>query len=356
MKNISTAPNLILAQQSYDLVTKKYVEDQTVEFDLAPGRVIKELVFKIHGKFTPTFAGSAPKVHSFGIADALIRSLNITDGIQVRKSFSGVDVLRREARMLSASDATPLYKVNSSLLGTAPVRGYVPDFGTTTQDISFVESFSVVFENKHTSEWARTLMSTVGKNNAKIQLIFNGIGAIRDKADATAFTSIAHDIDIDIEVIESPALVGMPISESWKQSNVTLNIGGEQSQQPHLLPSGNRVQGLWITAYMGSAKRRVTVDEAKQIKLGVRLNGNTYLKQFTLFSLMQQNENKTLMQSVVDGSAYCNFINNSTFDSALNTSTAAGVQNYELIVTTPSSFDYTKPLQLIIEQNEIEYL
>jgi len=353
MKNAS---NMILSQQSTPLASKKVVDNQTVDFDIASGKVIKEIVVTLTGKISPVFAGAAPLVHKRGIADALIRSLNITDGIQVRKSFAGVDVLRRETKMLSTSSAPALYKLNSSSLGDSPSVGYVSDFGTSGQDIAFAETFSIIFENKHSSEWARTLMNTVNKNNAKIQFVFNEIGSLRDASDATAFTSIGHDIDINIDILESPALVNMPIIESWKQSNNVINIHGQQSQQPYRLPSGNRVQGFWITAYLGSANRRVTLDEAKLIKLAVRLNGNMQIKEFTLFSLMMQNLNKTLMQEIQPGSAYCNFLNNSTFDSALNTATSAGVQNYDLIVTTPASFSYSSPLKLIIEQNEIEYI
>lgn len=356
MEKAVAKSGLMLAQASTKLPTKKYQAGQTVEFDIASGKAIKEIVIKAHGTITPTFAGSAPIVHKYGVLDALVRALNVTDGIQVRKSFAGVDVLRREARMLTGSSAQPLYKTNSSDLGVSPSVGYIPDFGVTTQTIAFVETVSIVFENKHSSEWARTLMNTVNKPNSKLQFVFNTIDALRDASDSTAFTSIAHDIDIDIELIESPALVNMPVLESWKQSNTVINIHGQQSQQPHQLPAGNRVQGFWVTAYMGSANRRVTLDEAKQIKLGVRLNGNLMIKEFTLFDLMQQNQAKTLIQDVQDGSAYCNFLNNSSFDSALNTSNAAGVQNYDLIVTTPSSFTYTSPLQLKIEQNEIEML
>lgn len=350
--------NLNLSQQNSILPTKKYERPGKLAFDIQAGKVIKEIVIKVHGKITPTFTGTAPTLHKYGIADALIRSLEVNDGHAVRKSFVGVDVLRRETRMLTGESAPVIYKMNSSEFGSSPSIGYIPDLGTSGQSITFAECFSIVFENKHSSEWARTLFNTVNKLNAKLDFQLNDIKSIIDKGDTSGASdiSIEHDISFDVELIESPALINMPITESWRQNQSVINIHGQQNQQRHDLPKGNKVQGFWITAYMGSKKRRVTIDEAKKIMLAVRLNDKNQTKEFSLFDLQYQNLTKTMLQKFQDGSGYCNFLNNSTFDSALPTSREAGIQNYQLIVTTPKEFDYSKPLELIIEQNEIELL
>jgi len=344
------------SQENRKLPTKKFKENSTIEFDLPVGTVIKEIVLTVSGKYNLEFDDSVEtkrKLHKYGFMDAIFRDVKVNDGIDTIKAFRGVEKLRRQARYLTASSAPILSKVNSSDLGLDPDVGAPIESGLTGQDIAFSETVNINFENKLSNVWVRTLFNTLQKPNAKLELNCNSLKSILAKSEALDVDAITSDIDIDVTVITNPSMISIPVREYWRESYKAFNITGQQAQQPYELTKGARVQGFWITAYMGSANRRVTLDEAKKIIFEIRLNGTRTIKRFSLFDLQSENLAKTQISKIQDGSAYVNFLQNSQFSTALPTATIDGVQNYELYVTTPNSFDYTKSLELLIEQDDI---
>jgi len=347
----------ILAQRSIKLPAKKYVAGDTLEFDVPSGLVIKEIVISAHGKINNAFTVGSFDIHKYGIMDALFRDLNIKDGSKVLKGFKGVDVLRRQARYLNGSSAPVFYKKNSSTLGSAPSVGFIDNSGTTAQDFAFSETVSCPFENKLSNQWARTLLNTKGKNNVKIEMVFNTLDKLLDKADTTTVVGVqTADINIEVSIITIPARINMPVVENWRQTHKTININGQQTSQPYELTKGSRVQGFWVSAYLGSAKRRLTLDEAKEITFQVDLNNGSQIKSFSLYDLQMENLAKSPIQVVQDGAGYCNFLDNSIFETALDTSSGSGVLAYNILVTTPASWDYSQPVELSFEQDDIEYL
>lgn len=357
MDKQTQAANVILAQRSRRLPSKSYSPGDTLEFDVPPGEVIKEVVVSMHGKITPEFDAGTFIFHKFGVMDALIRNLNINNGSKVLKGFKGVDALRRQATYLHGSAAPVLFKKNSSDLGSNPSMGFVDTAAATGQDIAVSETVSIPFENKLSNQWARTLLNTKGKNNVKIEFVFNELEKLLDASDAaTNITGLSADLKIDIQLITIPAKREMVVVENWRQSHKEINIHGQQSEQPYELTKGARVQGFWITAYMGSAKRRLTVDEMKELMIEIRLNGTELIKRFSLYNLQQENLVKSGIQEIFPGAAYCNFLDNSIFETALNTSSQAGVLGYDAIVTTPAGWDYSKPVSITFEQDDIELI
>tara|TARA_B100001971_G_C18268010_1_gene596163 strand:+ start:16385 stop:17473 length:1089 start_codon:yes stop_codon:yes gene_type:complete len=359
VENQKQPANIVLSQRSRKLPSKKYSAGDTLEFDIPSGEVIKEIVVSMHGKVTPSYSAGNFVFHKYGVMDALVRALNVNDGSKVLKGFQGVDVLRRQARYLSGSACPTFYKKNSSTLGTSPSVGFVDEAGAfganSGNDIAFSETVSIPFENKLSNQWSRTLLNTKGKNNVKVEMVLNELSKLVDASDGTTVvTGVTSDITIEVQLITIPAKREMPVFENWRQSHQTFNIFGQQSEQPYKLTKGARVQGFWITAYMGSANRRLSLDEAKELVIEVRLNGTELVKKFSLYNLMMENLSKSQISEVQDGSAYCNFLDNSMFETALNTSNQAGVLEYDAIITTPSSWSYSSPVQLTFEQDDIE--
>jgi hypothetical protein len=347
----------VLAQRSMKLPAKKYVAGDTLEFNIPSGVVVKEIVISAHGKINNSFSAGSFNIHKYGIMDALIRDLNIKDGSKVLKGFKGVDVLRRQGRYLNGSSAPVFYKKNSSTLGVSPNVGYIDNSGTTAEDFAFAETVSIPFENKLSNQWARTLMNTKSKNNVKIELVFNELQALLDKADSTTvITGQTSDINFEVSLITVPSRINMPIAENWRQTHKTINISGQQTAQPYELTKGARVQGFWISAYLGSAKRRLTLDEAKELVFQVDLNNGSQIKSFSLYDLQCENLSKSPIQVVQDGAGYCNFLDNSIFETALDTSSGAGILAYNILITCPASWDYTGSLQISFEQDDIEFL
>jgi hypothetical protein len=347
----------ILAQRSIKLPAKKYVAGDTLEFNVPSGLVVKEIVISAHGKANCVFSAGTFDLHKYGVMDALIRDLNIKDGSKVLKGFKGVDVLRRQARYLTGSSAPVFYKKNSSTLGASPSVGYIDNAGTSGQDFAFSETVSCSFENKLSNQWARTLMNTRNKNNVKIELVFNTLDALLDKADGTTvITSQTADINFEVSLITVPSRINMPVVENWRQTHKTINIAGQQTAQPYELTKGARVQGFWVSAYLSSAKRRLTLDEAKELIFQVDLNNGSQIKSFSLYDLQMENLAKSPIQVIQDGAGYCNFLDNSIFETALDTSSGSGILAYNVLVTCPASWDYTGSLQLNFEQDDIEFL
>lgn len=354
-KKAAEAPNIITSQRSRKLPAKKVAAGDTVEFDIPSGEVIKEIVVSMHGKITPSFSAGTFQFHKQGVMDALIRNLNVADGAKVLKGFKGVDVLRRQARYLHGSEAPTLYKKNSSTLGDSPSVGFVDTAAASGQDVAISETVSIPFENKLSNQWARTLLNTKGKNDVKVEFVFNDLEKLLDAKDATTvITDVDADLTIEVSLITIPAKRNMVFAENWRQSHKEINIHGQQADQPYQLTKGKRVQGFWVTAYMGSAKRRFTIDEAKELEMEVRLNGTEQIKKFSLYNLMMENVAKSGIQKIQDGSAYCNFLDNSMFETALNTSSQAGVLEFDVLVSTPASFDYSQPVKISFEQDDIE--
>jgi hypothetical protein len=346
---------IVTSQRSRRLPPKAFVAGDTITFDIPSGEVVKEMVVSFQGKVTPAFSAGTFIFHKYGIMDALIRSMNINDGSKVLKGFKGVDVLRRQARYLHGSACPTFYKKNSSTLGASPSVGFIDVASATTEDQAFSETVSIPFENKLSNQWQRTLLNTKGKNNVKLEIVCNELTALVDASDSTTVvTSVGSDIQIEVSLITVPAKVNLIPVENWRQSHHTINIYGQQSEQPYKLTKGQKVQGFWVTAYMGSANRRLTLDEAKELIMEVRLNGRELVKKFSLYNLIMENLGKSQIQELQDGSAYCNFLDNSMFETALNTSTQAGVLEYDVVLTTPSSWTYTNGVQITFEQDDIE--
>ena len=354
---MENASRPILAQRSIKLPAKKYVAGDTLEFNVPSGLVIKEIVISMHGKSYNEFTVGDFNIHKYGVMDALIRDLNVKDGSKVLKGFKGVDALRRQARYLNGSSAPVFYKKNSSTLGASPSVGFIDKPAATAQDFAFSETVSIPFENKLSNQWARTLLNTKGKNNVKIEMVFNTLEKLLDRSDSTTVIGAqTSDVNIEVSIITIPARINMPVVENWRQTHKTININGQQTAQPYELTKGSRVQGFWISALLGSANRRLTLDEAKELVFQVDLNNGSQIKSFSLYDLQMENLAKSPIQVVQDGAAYCNFLDNSIFETALDTSSGSGVLAYNVLVTTPASWDYTKPLELTIEQDDIEFL
>lgn len=351
--------NIVASSFGRKLPSKKFVAGDTIEFDIPSGEVIKEITVSLVGKVTPSYSAGAFVFKKFGVMDALFRSLNVNDGSEVLKGFKGVDVLRRQARWLWGTSCPSYYRKDSSSLGNSPSVGFVDEAGAgeSGKDIAISETVSIPFENKLSNSWARTLLNTKGKNNVKVEFVCNELSALLYGGDATTtVTGITSDLTIEVSLVTIPVKRDFAIFENWRQSHQTYNVFGQQSEQPFKLTKGKRVQGFWVSAYLESANRRVTLDEARKIIIEVRLNGTTLVKKFSLYNLMMENMSKSQISELQDGAAYCSFLDNSMFETALDTSDQAGVLEYDAIITTPSDFDYSKPLKISFEQDDIELL
>lgn len=327
-----------------------------VVFDLPQDIVGKELLVIHDYTVTPTFASGSPSVHPRGVLHGILSSLEIArSGNDVVKVFRGVAQLQDQAQWIFGEACPSLYKVNSTTLNGSEITGAVA-LGATTVPVSGREVVAIPFENKLSSEWVRSCLNLTGINTAKVRMNFGAAAAIQNPEDSASCT-FAYSGYVTLYVVTADHL-GDVAFDDWRQyyDEITFNSQANRSVV-ELRPLG-LLQGVHLRAFAGAHSnghyKPMNTEELRNFEIEIKFNDNT-LFEGNLADFQSLNGAKSSMRAFLRSSAYLNCLNNSTYDSGLETGQdAKAVTPLRLTVTTPSSINHaTNPVRLVAEYDII---
>lgn len=341
---------IVTSQRRRRLVSQKFRENTTMSFDLPVGEVVKSAYIYLKGYYTPVFAAGAPIGNLKGVASALIKSVKIeTDGGKVHKVVNP-DWMRRQAQYLSGQDSQPLYKANSTVLGDTPTTGFA-QIGTTAQSVAFSESFEIPFENRLSTDWAKTFLNLRGKTSSVVQIETAGLLSVADLS-GDALDSCTGDIDIDIVLETVPHFVNQNFL-TFRQYEKEISLSGQATNTPFELPRGGAIQGMWIVCEQGAAQQRINYDDAAKIRFQLVKNGTENLADVRLLDLIEINDAKSPIINKIKGAGYLNLLVNKSFATALRTGAGSDVNALDLVVTSDAGFTYTPAFKIKLQIDEI---
>ena len=342
----------ITSKRQRKLVPQKFKENTVLSFDLPSGEVIKRMVVTVKGwvQFDYDTETPTPAWTYAGIAHELFKDINIqTDGGTTRKKVD-VKWMNDQAKIINGSEAPTVHQTNSGVV-TVATRGLPSAMVTSAQKLAFIESFEIPFEFVIAPASALSYLNLRGKNASVIEFntrrIMDLLLASDDMADSTAF-----DIDIEVSLTTAPHYIGQNFL-TWRQTQKIIDFKGAQNSTPVELNRGANIAGFWLEAVKGVDKRPLSVDEFSQCEFQLVRNGTEVLRHFNGYQLIAENIAGTPLDEVLEGCGYVNLLNNKDYRTALQTGSGSGVQALDLLVTLPSSLDYTNPVSLKIKQDEL---
>lgn len=343
--------NIVLSTRSSKLQSKKFQESNSMNFPVPAGKVIKGFVVQLKGYFTPTFA-SAPTLNPHGIFDSLVNAISFVDdkGNVIKKVTP--EWMRFQARHLVGNPAPEYYKTNSTTLGSTPTKGDVSTpfaVGTSTQNVAFVTALEVSFENKVSTDWAKTFFALRSNIASYIQIdtkLFKNI----EKTGGSNITACTGDVDVEIQLIEAPMEMQSIDFDIWRQSFIKVAIGSQLNEYPIELPRTGKIQGLRLALSHGSGADRVNMDLASNTRIKLVANGREIIRDVTLLNLIYENMSKRFQDDMIPGTAYLSLLNNSDYNTALP---ANQYQRLDLVVSTDSAMTYSPQASLEIGIDEI---
>lgn len=339
--------------------SKAVSQNGSLVFDLPQDVVIKEIVIVHDCVVTPTFASGSPKVHQRGVLHGILSSMEVSrSGNDVIKSFRGLAHLQDQLEYLFGNRPVTLYQVNSSTLsGSEVVTEDAPVLGATTQPVAVRETISIPFENKRSSEWVRTCLNLNGINTAKLKMNFGAAAGIQDPTDSTTVT-FTYSGTVTVFIVTADHLGDTQFDDDRQfYDELTFNAAANRSVV-ELRPLG-LLQGLFLRASKGSHSnghyKPMSTEELKNFFIEAKYNDVT-LFEGSMADFQAMNACKSSMARFLRSAARINLLNNSTYDTGLETGQdAKSVTPIRLTITTPSSINHaTDPVRLVAEYDVIK--
>lgn len=324
--------------------------------DLKDDVVAKELIFVCDLNATVGFSSGAPKFHPRGLMHGILRELRIersaNDPI---KLFNGLAKIQDRMEWLFGEPAPALYKVNDTELDGSELVG-LAQAGTTGQTTAVREVFAVPFENKLSSEYVRTCLNLVGITTGKINFTWGNAADIQDPEDATVLTSVSVSGTVTVYACTADHL-GDVVFSDWIEYEDAVDFPVLQNGSYYEFKPQGMLQGVLLRAMkINSSGKEIPLNtkELKEFDMEVQYNG-TYLFQGNLADFAAINGAKSSMRKLLRSGAYLNHLNNSTFDTGLETvqretvngSTVDSFRPLRVRLWTPSSINHsTTPVRL----------
>lgn len=342
---------LNLCQRSSRLQAQAFREGTSLLFPVSAGKVIKSAIVTIRGYVAPVFT-VAPTLHPHGIMDALISSIQFVDDAGNTHKKVTPEWMRYQQRYLLGKPSPELYKVNSTTLTSTPTEGNDTTpfaIGTTGQNVAFVSSVEVSFENKLSTSLAKTFLALRGNIASYIQIDTRNFVNL-EKRGGTNLTSCTGSVTVEVKLIEAPTEMSDIPFEVFRQSYIQSNISGQLNSVPIELSRQGRLQGLRIALSHGAGWDRVSPDIAANTRFKLIGNGSEIIRDATLLDLQYEVLTKRPQDNYIPGCAYMSLLNNSDYDTALP---SAEFRKLELEVTTDSSMTFSPSALLEIGVDEI---
>lgn len=326
---------------------KPFSEDKPMLFDMPRGTAIKAVIITAEGYVQGGggYADNAiPKLKKGGFLPNAVKKLKAEeDGGVVLKDVR-IEPLIEQASRRKGSKHTQVYQVNAATLGRVNEcsQGDLV-LGKSGEKVSFLESIELAFENNNSTLWSVSLWDTNGKTESRLEidcsnfanLLYNGGG------------TITGDVTISVDVITHPESVGTsPLN--WRQTSkmISLTQAGQHNIE---FGRGNLLQGFGLAIEEKATRDRIKLSDALKTTFTLMANGTDIIQEFNFAQLLCQNKNKRSNQELSDY-GYVSLLHNKDFQTALKTANESSI---ELIVSLPDTLDFTVPVRLLIDTDEI---
>lgn len=360
----------VMTERSRVLPTKRFEESQIISMDLPKDTVLKGLFIRLSGAVQTTFASGTPVAKAESTMDSLISRIDVVvNGDRTIKSIRphllhiqqlfAMGVATERAASAGAAPATDNYPT---------VEGGFP-FGTTTQYTTVRETVYLPFEHIYCEPGLgreETYLNLKRATSAEIRFTTAAFANLLGVGNTAPVVWGNNTMQIEVTTVERQDIAAERLFMDWKQTQKTVQIGGESRDLSIDINDGNLLSGLLFFAQDGAAGTSTTATGrlASNLLLGkmeLRKNGteslvSTNFKQLQARNRAQYGVNAPIASNVsrLDGIAHMNLLSRKDIGTALPTMRPY-VDQIQLIVDTANSsiVSYTSPAQLTIVTEEI---
>lgn len=345
--------------------------------DIPKDTVIKRMEIRLFGSFDVTYTSGSPIASPLGNLERLIGGgiSVVANGSRYIKSVSPF-ILGRIQALLTAQTSERSYSTSASaptsLIGQTEMSyGASFVYPATTNFVVINESITISFEMPFCDGGVgreATLFNTKGLSSCVLQFEFGDISNLQQ--DASSPVSITYgnrNLNIAVTLVESPDIDASAKFLDYRESFRRVQFSSENKASAVDLPRGNWLAYIAFLVRNGDANK--TPSDAALREIELRVNGSRVVQSTTFLELQQgmrmsrgiiapKGTASAGVTHNLQGFAVMNLLKNSDIRTALNTSSKAGVDQLQMLLTTaPASgvdaATYTNPVEVTMQFGEI---